>query len=127
MDQISMPELLDPDRMVVSSRGDLVDHDRQRMISGLEQAIRELCTYGQRMWNDLNAMRAYLLESLPPISVSARTATSPTGPDDEQGWQNWINAYAAITSVLTGPHGDDEYGWEEAHHEANLRRARTGE
>ena len=85
MDQIGMPELLDPQRLVVTSRSDLIDHDRKRFVSSLEEAVRELCAYSQRMWNDLNSVRTYLVESLPPEAGSSRTATSPTGPDDEEG------------------------------------------
>jgi hypothetical protein len=66
------------------------------------------------------------MESLPPDPRSPeagpRTCASPTGPDDEEGWNRWIHAFAAVTSVLCGPHGDSGYGLSEAQHAAEIRR-----
>ncbi|HZC51079.1 MAG TPA: hypothetical protein VE441_01075 [Mycobacterium sp.] len=93
----------------------------------LADALRESCAYAQQLWDDLDAVRTYLLDSLPPdprTPEAHRTAaTSPTGPDDDTGWDNWVNAYAAVTSTLAGPHGDSGFGLSEAHHAAQLRRS----
>lgn len=130
MDEIPMPNVLDPDRMVSNSRDDMSVHDKAGLSEDLEQALHQSCQYGQQLWRDLDAVRGYLLDSLPPvpgeISGTGRldaTSAAPTGPEDEDGWQNWIAAYAAVTSALAGPHGDSGYGMSEARREAQQRRA----
>ena len=125
MQPIPMPQVLDPDRILNNDRGDLVaDHEARAQL--LEDALRESCAYAQQLWHDLNGTRAYLLDSLPPdprLPGTHRTASaSPTGPDDDAGWDEWINVYAAVTSVLCGPHGDSGYGIGEGRREAELRR-----
>ena len=71
-------------------------------------------------------MRQYLLDSLPPAPSGpgqhTTASASPTGPDDEQGWQKWITAFAEVASVLCGPHGDSGFGLSRAHEEAQIRR-----
>ena len=71
-------------------------------------------------------MRRYLLDSLPPepnaAGPDAPTAAAPTGPDDEEGWQRWVDTFAATTSVLCGAHGDSGFGMSRAHEEARMRR-----
>lgn len=130
MDEIPMPNVLDPDRMVSTSRDDMSVHDKAGLSEDLEQALHQSCTYGQQLWHDLDAVRGYLLDSLPPvpggISGTGRpgaASAAPTDPDDDEGWQNWIAAYAAVTSALAGPHGDSGYGMSEARREAQQRRA----
>jgi hypothetical protein len=130
MDEIPMPNVLDPDRMVSNSRDDMSVHDKAGLSEDLEEALHQSCQYGQQLWRDLDAVRGYLLDSLPPvpgeISGTGRldaTSAAPTGPEDEEGWQNWIAAYAAVTSALAGPHGDSGYGISEARREAQQRRA----
>ncbi|MDT0261221.1 hypothetical protein [Jatrophihabitans lederbergiae] len=130
MDEIRMPNVLDPDRMVSNSRDDMSVHDKAGLSEDLEEALHQSCQYGQQLWRDLDAVRGYLLDSLPPvpgeISGTGRldaTSAAPTGPEDEDGWQNWIAAYAAVTSALAGPRGDSGYGMSEARREAQQRRA----
>jgi hypothetical protein len=125
MQPIPKPHLLDPDRMLVNSRGDFtVDHETRA--DALDKALNETCAYAQQLWHDLDGIRAYLLNSLPPDprapGVHPTASASPTGPDDEQGWNNWITAYATVTSVLAGPHGDSGFGLGEARREARDRR-----
>ena len=71
-------------------------------------------------------MRQYLLDCLPPDPHTATgpiaTGAAPTGPEDEHGWQNWITAFAEVTSVLCGPHGDSGFGLSRAREEAQRRR-----
>lgn len=130
---IPKPQVLDPDRPL-RHRGTEFTQDDRPEAEVLSIALHESCEYAEQLWDDLDAMRRYLLESLPPVSrVSAdrdTVAASPTGPDDEQGWQNWINAFAEVTSVLCGPHGDSGLGLRRAREEAQSRRAaavrRTG-
>lgn len=125
MQPIPTPEILDPDRILVNDRGDFtVDHESRA--SQLDTALHDSCAYAQQLWHNLDAVRAYLFNSLPADPHTPgdypTTAASPSGPDDEQGWTNWITAYAAVTSTLCGPHGDSGYGLSEANHEASLRR-----
>lgn len=125
MQLIPTPESLDPDRILVNDRGDFTA-DHQARSALLDHALRESCAYAQQLWNELNAMRQYLLTSLPPHPQPPgprhSAAAAPSGPEDENGWQNWIDAFAGVTSVLCGPHGDSGFGLSRAHEEARLRR-----
>jgi hypothetical protein len=100
----------------------------------LDIALHESCAYADQLWNHLNAVRQYLLDSLPPDPPTATptateptatepvvTGAAPTGPADEQGWQNWMTAFAAVTSVLCGPHGDSGFGLSRAEQLAGRR------
>jgi hypothetical protein len=123
---IEMPEVLDPDRLLSPERGDMSAEEHRDRARLLEQALHESCDYGKQVWNDLAALRRYLVDSLPPDprapGPKPTHSASPTGPDDEEGWDKWITAYAAITSVLAGPHGDSGFGLGEARQAAQLRR-----
>lgn len=129
MQPIPTPQVLDPDRVLTNDRGDVtVDHEARAAL--LDEALQATCSYAQQLWHDLDAMRAYLLTSLPPDPRAPgphpTASASPTGPDDADGWENWITAYAAVTSVLCGPHGDSGYGLGEARREAELRQTAPG-
>jgi hypothetical protein len=122
---IPKPDLLDPDRLLRHRGTQFTDDDRPR-VELLDIALHESCGYAEQLWNDLNAMRQYLLNSLPPDPQQAThpstAGAAPTGPEDEQGWQNWMDAFAAVTSVLCGPHGDSGFGLSRARQEAQRRR-----
>lgn len=125
MQPIPTPQVLDPNRILDNDRGDFTaDHEARAQL--FKEALHETCAYAQQLWHDLDAMRGYLLNSLPPDPRSPgphpTASASPTGPHDETGWDNWITAYAAVTSVLCGPHGDSGYGLGEGRREATLRR-----
>lgn len=126
MQPIPAPEVLDPSRILDHGRSAFpADHEARAQL--LDDALHQTCAYAQQLWHDLDALRGYLLDSLPPDPDTPgshpTTSASPTGPDDDAGWNNWINAYATVTSVLCGPHGDSGFGLSEAHGEATLRRA----
>jgi hypothetical protein len=119
-----MPELLRPVSQVSDNRGDLAD--RIERVRRLEEQLAKVCEYGQLLWHDVDALRHYLLASLPSdpyLPGPHRLSASPTGPDDEAGWTNWIAAYSEATSVLAGARGDSGFGLHEARHEAQLRRS----
>ena len=125
MQPIPAPEVLDPDRIPDNDRGDFTaDHVARAEL--LEAELRKSCSYAQQLWDITNAMRTYLVDSLPPDPRSPgpqlTVGASPSGPDDSAGWDKWIDAYAAVTSVLCGPHGDSGYGLGEARQAAQLRR-----
>ena len=126
MEPIPPPQLLDPDRIGQSHRIDSTT-GVEELCELLNDELHHSCAYAQQLWHDLDAMRTYLLHSLgaEPGSPSFRdgTSASPTGPDDDIGWDNWIAAYAAVTSTLCGPHGDSGFGLSEGRREAALRRA----
>jgi len=126
MQKIPRPELLDPDRLLLDTRDDLTADEHASRAALLDHALHDSCSYAQQLWQNLDAVRGYLLASLPPDprspDSSGRRSAAPAGPDDEPGWQNWIAAYAAVISVLAGPHGDSGYGSEEAQREARDRR-----
>lgn len=125
MQTIPKPEVLDPDRPLRHGAAQLTGDDRPET-ELLTNALHESCEYAQQLWDDLDAIRQYLLDSLPPDPRApgehATASASPTGPDDEQGWQNWINAFAEVASVLCGPHGDSGFGLSRAQQEAQIRR-----
>lgn len=126
MQNIPKPELLNPNRIDRDEREDFTVDDHRSRAELFAKALDESCAYAEQLWEQNNALRAYLLDSLPPDprapGVHTTTAASPTGPDDEQGWLDWINAFATTTSVLCGPHGDSGFGLSRARREAQLRR-----
>lgn len=122
---IDMPAVLQADRGHLE--GALALADDAGKIELLSRALDQACEYGQHLWRQLDTQRRYLLGCLPvapsldaprPIDAGA----SPTGPDDEAGWEHWKSAYAEATSILAGPHGDAGYGRTEAEHEMRIRR-----
>lgn len=121
---IDKPQLLDPDRIVDPNRDNMtVDHESAA--KELREALEATAQYGQQLWDHLDAVRHYLMESLPPDPRAAGPHTQlgahPTGPDDAEGWQRWVDIYAAVTSVLAGAHGDLGYGLGEARDAARIR------
>jgi hypothetical protein len=125
MHEIPKPQVLDPDRPL-RHRGTEFTADERPRAELLDIALHESCGYAEILWDHLNAVRRYLLDSLPPDPRAPgphRTAAaSPTGPDDEQGWANWVNTFAAVSSALCGPQGDSGFGISRAREEAQLRR-----
>src|SRR3954470_23079325 len=125
MHPIPEPELLDPGRMLTDDRDDLSATEHRDRAKQLAAALEDSCRYAQQLWHQLDEVRGYLQRSLPddPQHADARrAATAPTGPDDDEGWQDWMSTYAAVTSVLCGPHGDSGFGADEARREARARR-----
>jgi hypothetical protein len=121
---LSQPEVLDPDRLSIDDAGEPADLAART--EALQRALADTCAYGQRLWGDLDAVRRYLLDSLPSDPRNpgvTRSGASPTGPDDDAGWHRWMAAYAEVTSALAGPHGDSGFGRSEALREAELRRS----
>lgn len=129
METIPKPELLNPERVDRDDREDMTPQDHRSRWQLIAKALDESCEYGQQLWDALASARAYLVRSLPtPVGAEGpeRHLTAPTGPDDDAGWQDWMNVYAGVTSVLAGAHGDSGYGQIEANQEAQARRTRSG-
>lgn len=126
MQEIPKPELLDPDRVDRDDREDMTAEDHRSQAQLLSKALEESCGYADQLWQQLNEVRAYLLASLPPdprLPGHKDTASaSPTGPDDQVGWERWISTFANTTSVLCGAHGDSGFGLSTAKEEAQVRR-----
>lgn len=127
MHSIPMPQLLDPDRPLANDRDTFTTKDEDKPRAELlDKALHETCAYAGQLWENLDAARQYLLESLPPDPQTPGPSTmpfaSPAGPDDDAGWERWIAAYASVTSVLCGPHGDSGFGLREALGTAQQRR-----
>ncbi|MGN6609706.1 MAG: hypothetical protein ACTHMS_22180 [Jatrophihabitans sp.] len=123
---IPQPQLLDAHRVLDTSRDDFTaDHEQRAQL--LQQALDESCSYATQLWETLDNVRSYLVEALPPDPRTASglhqpVGAHPTGPDDEDGWSKWGTAYAAATSVLCGPQGDQGFGLSEAKEEMTRRR-----
>jgi hypothetical protein len=121
---IPAPHLLDPERLLDPQRDDFTaDHESRAEM--YRDGLRESCEYAQQLWQTLDTVRGYLMDSLPPDPREPGehiSCASPTGPDDEAGWTNWVAAFASVTSVLCGPHGDSGFGYGEARRAADLRR-----
>jgi hypothetical protein len=125
MQPIREPELLDPNRPLTHERDDFAMLDHRSQAERLKLALDDSCEYARQLWHQLDEVRAYLVRSLPddPQRPDAeRRATSPTGPDDEAGWTDWMKTYASVISSLCGPRGDSGFGADEARKEAHLRR-----
>ncbi len=121
---IPIPEVLDPERAQLLGNLNTAEDAEQR-VADLRQALADSCRYGRGLWQGVDALRGYLLNSLPPDPRTPglhHTGASPTGPDDEEGWRNWMAAYAEAHAVLAGPHGDSGFGVSEASREAQARR-----
>lgn len=127
MQEIPKPELLDPDRVDRDDREEMTAEDHRSQAQLLSKALAESCAYANQLWEQLDEVRAYLLASLPPDprmpGPKDTAAASPTGPDDEEGWQRWITTFASTTSVLCGSHGDSGFGLSRAKQEAQVRRS----
>lgn len=125
MHPIRQPELLDPDRITANDRDDMTLFEHRTRAQQLDTALHATCDYATALWQHLDAARHYLYESLPsdPRAPGAHPhiGAAPTGPDDEDGWQRWIDTYATVTSILAGPHGDSGFGLDEAQHAARAR------
>src|SRR5579875_504165 len=124
VEPIDKPQLLDPDRVVDPRRDDMtIDHESAA--KELRGALEATAEYGRQLWDHLDAARHYLMASLPPDPRSAgphtRVGAQPTGPDDTEGWQRWVDVYASVTSALAGPHGDSGFGYREARDAARIR------
>lgn len=123
MQPIPVPHVLDPAHFLDDNRS-AGSEDR---VERLEAALEETCAYGRQLWASLDATRGYLVASLPPDprrpGPHPTLGASPTGPDDDDGWAAWIDTYAAVTSVLCGPHGDSGFGAGEARDAARARRS----
>lgn len=121
--ELPVPELLNPDRLLSEERTEMTLDEHRDRARALYGALHDTCDYARQLWLELQEVRRYLVASLPaPAPESGRLGgTRPTGPDDQQGWDAWIDAYAGITSALTGPHGNPTFGFEEARELARAR------
>lgn len=128
MERIPQPEILDADRSLRKRGTELLEDDRPEA-ELLAAALHESCAYANQLWHHLDAMRTYLIDSLPANQheqgADATDAASQADSDYNARWNQWINAYGAVTSVLCGPHGDGGFGLEEAHRESESRRGQT--
>jgi hypothetical protein len=115
MYDIPQPEVLDPDR-IGGNRDSMSFAEHRDLASRLDGELRQTCAYARALWEELDAVRHYLVESLPrPAgSGSALGGAAPTGPLDDQGWQAWMGVYSTVVSTLEGPRGDAGFGMDEA-------------
>lgn len=123
LEEIPKPHLLDPNRTLTDEREEMTLEDHRDRARDLAAALRDTCGYAEQLWERLAGLREYLVESLPQprLNPQAVGGASPTGPDDQQGWRAWADAYAATTSILAGPHGDSGFAEDEARQIARAR------
>jgi hypothetical protein len=105
---IAKPEVLDPDRILENDIDNFFANHEARAVL-LDRALRDSCAYAGQLWDALDAVRRYLFDC------------APGGPDDDQVWSTWMTAFADVTSVLCGPHGDSGFGRESALAEMHRR------
>lgn len=125
---VPMPQILDPDRLQSHDRDDMTMTEHRSRAQQLDMALHESCDYAQQLWRTLGATRQYLMDTIPSDPTTGhieRVSASPTGFDDEEGWERWIDVYGTVTSSLCGPHGDSGFGRMEAQEAAQRRRARA--
>jgi hypothetical protein len=129
MQPIPLPQVLDPDRVLGHNADTEFMPDQRPEAELVKIALHESCGYAQQLWHELDQVRTYLMQSLPPDSYrsgSPLAGVHPTGPNDDDGWRNWTSTFAAVTSVLCGPYGDSGYGQSEAvQAERRCRRIRS--
>jgi hypothetical protein len=124
VDPIPQPQVLDPDRILDPQRDNFTS-DHESRADMYQDGLRQSCAYAQQLWQTLDGVREYLMESLPPDPRTPGThvtCASPTGPDDEEGWMRWIDMFSTVTSVMCGPHGDSGFGYGQARETAQTRR-----
>ncbi len=122
---IPRPDVLDPSRVSLAGKRDRASGAADD-VKILEGALKDAYAYGQALWEEVDALRGYLSDSLPPESRAPgihAVGASPTGPDDDDGWHKWAAAFASATSALAGPHGDSGFGRSEAEQAAQKRRS----
>jgi hypothetical protein len=127
VEPIPKPELLDARRTKTDDREEMTAEEHRGRAQLLDQALQDSCEYAEQLWDELDSVRRYLLDSLPPDprapGAHETTCASPTGPDDEKGWDRWVATFAAVTSALCGPHGDSGFGYGRARDEERVRRS----
>lgn len=123
MYDIPQPELLNPDRLGRGRDSMAFGTDHRDRAERLLAELRETCAYGRTLWEQLEAVRHYLVDSLPrPAAVGAALGgAAPTGRDDEQGWQAWVDMYSAVVGTLEAPRRDSGFGRDEARQIARSR------
>jgi hypothetical protein len=129
MQPIPTPQVLDPDRILGHNADTEFLADQRPEVELVKIALHESCRYAEQLWHELDHVRTYLMQSLPPDynSGSPSTGAHPNGPNDDDGWRNWTSTFAAVTSVLCGPHGDSGYGRSEAMLAERRRRLELSE
>lgn len=108
MQAIPKPQALDADAMLFQ----VPQGDEERFA----ETLRGTCAYAEQLWRQLQAVREYLLRS------TQEGRARPAGPQDEPGWREWRDIYAAVTGVLAGPRHDAGFAASEAELESRYRR-----
>lgn len=124
---IPVPSILNPHRVLSDRRDEMTLIDHRDRADRLQRALEQSCSYGHQLWDQLEAVREYLIACLPPDPRSqptaARRGASPESAGDDAGWAGWVQAYAGVTSALAGPRGDSGHGLSEARLIEQERRA----
>ncbi|MHA3701843.1 hypothetical protein ACXR2U_06635 [Jatrophihabitans sp. YIM 134969] len=124
MEDIEMPAVLDAHEARLGGALAAAGDDSAR-VTLLQSELDAACSYGARLWHELDRARRAFLGALPDPDAPdepRRFLTAPRGPDDEEGWEAWRSAYAGATAALAGPSGDSGFGYHEAAREAQRRR-----
>lgn len=124
---IPVPNVLNPHRVLSDKRDEMTLVDHQERADRLERALEQSCSYGRQLWDQLEAIREYLIACLPSDPrtqpTAARRGARPEGVSDDDGWAGWVQAYSSVTSALAGPRGDAGHGLSEARLIEQDRRA----
>jgi hypothetical protein len=115
MYDIPTPEALDAHRFG-GNRDSMGFAAGKDVADRLLRELEETCTYARALWQQLDEVRHYLVDSLPRPAANGAPlgGAAPTGRDDEQGWQAWTDIYTAVVGTLEGPRRDSGFGHDEA-------------
>jgi hypothetical protein len=117
MYEIPPPETLSAERLGSQQKDATSTREQRERAERLATELRDTCAYAQMLWDRLNVVRRYLVQSLPAPSASGPGGigcAAPRGRDDEQGWRAWLDIYADVTATLAGPRGDSGFAADEA-------------
>lgn len=124
---VPVPSILNPHRVLTDKRDEMTLDDHRDRAERLERALEQSCGYARQLWDQLQAVREYLVSCLPPDPRAqptvARRGAKPESAGDDAGWAEWAQAYASVTSALAGPRGDSGHGMSEARLIEQERRA----
>lgn len=105
---IRRPDVLDADRHFYLDQKEFErtpeEHDKT-----LDEALHRVSDYGTQLWDLLTHVRERLY-----LAATVAERERLLSPGASEDWIAWARLYAAVTSALAGPSGDNGLAWNEA-------------